>query len=167
MQNILESQSWKCHIDKITKEANSTMAFLRRNIRSSPRDAKAKAYKTLCVSFPRVSISWKGSNGERCGLSAMTIPARLVSLRWFLLLAVQNTLQQRRAMQDPPCFTRSSEPCGYYTRSTSLKRQNIKRQPSEQLSQSRVLPVQKNVYQNSFIPGYHHPSESPPPRDIM
>ena len=38
--------SWKCHIDNITKKANSTMAFLRRNIRSSPRDAKAKAYKT-------------------------------------------------------------------------------------------------------------------------
>ena len=37
---------WKCHIDNITKKANSTMAFLRRNIRSSPRDAKAKAYKT-------------------------------------------------------------------------------------------------------------------------
>jgi hypothetical protein len=38
--------SWKCHIDNITKKANSTLAFLRRNIRSSPPDAKAKAYNT-------------------------------------------------------------------------------------------------------------------------
>ena len=41
---ITPDLSWKCHIDNITKKANSTMAFLRRNIRSSPRDAKA--YKT-------------------------------------------------------------------------------------------------------------------------
>ena len=43
---ITPELSWKCHIDNITKKANSTMAFLRRNIRSSPRDAKVKAYKT-------------------------------------------------------------------------------------------------------------------------
>ena len=41
---ITPNLSWKCHIDNITKKANSTMAFLQRNIRSSPRDAKA--YKT-------------------------------------------------------------------------------------------------------------------------
>ena len=45
---ITPDLSWKCHIGNITKKANSTIAFLRRNIRSSPRDAKAKAYKT-CV----------------------------------------------------------------------------------------------------------------------
>ena len=43
---ITPDLSRKCHIDNITKKANSTMAFLRQNIRSSPPDAKAKAYKT-------------------------------------------------------------------------------------------------------------------------
>ena len=43
---ITPDLSWKCHIDNTTKKANSSMAFLRRNKRSSLRDAKAKAYKT-------------------------------------------------------------------------------------------------------------------------
>ena len=43
---ITTDLSWKCHIDNVSKKVNSTMAFLRRNILSSPRDAKAKSYKT-------------------------------------------------------------------------------------------------------------------------
>ena len=43
---ITPDLSWKCHIDNTTEKANSTMAFLRRNIRSSQPDAKTKAYKT-------------------------------------------------------------------------------------------------------------------------
>jgi len=42
---ITPDLSWKCPID-ITKKANSTLAFLRRNIRSSPPESKAKAYNT-------------------------------------------------------------------------------------------------------------------------
>ena len=35
------------HTDNITKKANSTMAFLKRNIRSAPMTAKDMAYKTF------------------------------------------------------------------------------------------------------------------------
>ena len=38
--------SWAKHTDSIVKKANSTMAVLRRNIRSAPQSAKDKAYKT-------------------------------------------------------------------------------------------------------------------------
>ena len=43
---ISSDLSWKKHIDNITKKANSTMSFIRRNIRSSPPSAKSNAFKT-------------------------------------------------------------------------------------------------------------------------
>lgn len=43
---ITPDLSWKTHIDNVTKKANSTMAFLRRNIQPGPREAKSTAYKT-------------------------------------------------------------------------------------------------------------------------
>ena len=43
---ISSDLSWAKHTDNIVKKANSTMAFLRRNIRSAPQSAKDKAYKT-------------------------------------------------------------------------------------------------------------------------
>ena len=36
--------SWKNHIDRITKKANSTLGFLRRNLKASTEDTKANAY---------------------------------------------------------------------------------------------------------------------------
>ena len=39
--------SWSRHADNITKKANSTMGFLKRNIRSAPQAAKETAYKTF------------------------------------------------------------------------------------------------------------------------
>ena len=43
---ISSDLSWAKHADNIVKKANSTMAFLRRNIRNAPQSAKDKAYKT-------------------------------------------------------------------------------------------------------------------------
>ena len=43
---ISSDLSWAKHTDNIVKKANSTMAFLRRNIRSALQSAKDKAYKT-------------------------------------------------------------------------------------------------------------------------
>ncbi|MCG7865740.1 MAG: hypothetical protein JAY74_05120 [Candidatus Thiodiazotropha taylori] len=43
---ISSDLSWSKHTDNVTKKANSTMAFLRRNIRSAPQAAKETAYKT-------------------------------------------------------------------------------------------------------------------------
>lgn len=44
---ISNDLSWSKHTDNVTKKANSTMAFLRRNIRSAPQAAKKTAYKTF------------------------------------------------------------------------------------------------------------------------
>ena len=43
---IRSDLSWAKQTDNIVKKANSTMAFLRRNIRSAPQSAKDKACKT-------------------------------------------------------------------------------------------------------------------------
>jgi hypothetical protein len=39
--------SWDTHIDRITKKANSTLGFLRRNIRVHSEPLKSSAYKVL------------------------------------------------------------------------------------------------------------------------
>ena len=44
---ISKNLSWNNHLNIITKKANSTLAFLRRNIRNCPQRAKTQAYNTL------------------------------------------------------------------------------------------------------------------------
>jgi hypothetical protein len=39
--------SWRSHIDKTVKKANSTLGILRRNLKVSNQDTKTAAYKTL------------------------------------------------------------------------------------------------------------------------
>jgi len=39
--------SWKAHIHASIKSANSSLAFLRRNLSSCPKDIKLQCYKTL------------------------------------------------------------------------------------------------------------------------
>ena len=39
--------SWNSHIDTVTKKANQTTAFLRRNLLSCPKDVKANCYKSI------------------------------------------------------------------------------------------------------------------------
>ena len=39
--------SWNSHIDTVTKKANQTTAFLRRNLSSCPKDVKAKCYMSI------------------------------------------------------------------------------------------------------------------------
>jgi hypothetical protein len=45
--NIHKSLSWDSHIDKITKKANSTLAFLGRNVSRCPATIKAQYNTTL------------------------------------------------------------------------------------------------------------------------
>ena len=45
--DLQSSLSWKNHIDRISKKANSMLAFLRRNLRSCKEDTKANAYFTM------------------------------------------------------------------------------------------------------------------------
>ena len=41
--------SWNSYVDQVTKRANQTTAFLRRNLSSCSKDVKAKCYKALIV----------------------------------------------------------------------------------------------------------------------
>ena len=45
--HIDNTLSWNSHIDTVTKKANQTTAFLRRNLSSCPKDVKAKCYKSI------------------------------------------------------------------------------------------------------------------------
>ena len=44
---ILDDLSWSTHIDNITKSANQTLGFLKRNIRVHNKDLKSEVYNTL------------------------------------------------------------------------------------------------------------------------
>ena len=55
--NIHKSLSWDIHIDKITKKANSTLAFLGRNVNRCPTTSKAKCYTTLVRPTPEYAFS--------------------------------------------------------------------------------------------------------------
>ena len=44
---ISSDLSWSRHADHVTKKANSTIGFLKRNMRSAPQAAKDTAYKTF------------------------------------------------------------------------------------------------------------------------
>lgn len=48
---LSENLKWSPHITKITKKANSTMAFLRRNLRNFPMDCRKTAYLSLVRSI--------------------------------------------------------------------------------------------------------------------
>ena len=45
--HITQTLSWNHHIDKTTKKGNSTIGFLRRNLKVRNEEVKAMAYKTL------------------------------------------------------------------------------------------------------------------------
>ena len=45
--SIHKTLSWNKHIDNIAKKANSTRAFLQRNIKNCPSETKALCYQTL------------------------------------------------------------------------------------------------------------------------
>ena len=45
--DLSKNLSWNQHVDTLTKKANSTSAFLRRNIRACPRKTKVLCYTTL------------------------------------------------------------------------------------------------------------------------
>ena len=43
---IQSNLNWKPHINNISKKANSTLGFLRRNLRKTPKNIKEQAYRT-------------------------------------------------------------------------------------------------------------------------
>ena len=54
---INKSLSWNNHIDNITKKANQTLAFIRRNINMCNRDSNEQAHKT----FVRPTLEYASS----------------------------------------------------------------------------------------------------------
>ena len=56
---ISDNLSWNAHIDATTKKANNSLAFLRRNLASCPKDIKAQSCLTLVRPiFDYSSTSW-------------------------------------------------------------------------------------------------------------
>ena len=157
---ITPDLSLKCPIDNITKKANSTMAFLRRNIRSSPRDAKAKAYKTYVRPIVEYASSvWSPAidshinqlekvqrRAARFVCSDYTrqssVSEMISSLGW-------DTLQQRRDNARTTMLYKIKHNIVDITPDPPLRNARTSRGNPEQFSQ---LYVQKNVYQNSFFP---------------
>ena len=45
--NINSKLDWKEHVDKISKKANKTLGFIRRNLKNAPKDTREMAYKAL------------------------------------------------------------------------------------------------------------------------
>ena len=39
--------SWNAHVEAVSKKANNTLSFLRRNLSACPKDVKATCYKSL------------------------------------------------------------------------------------------------------------------------
>ena len=48
--NFSDDLKWKSHINNITKRANSTLGFLRRNLRHCPLSCRKNAYISLICS---------------------------------------------------------------------------------------------------------------------
>ena len=44
---LTENLSWNARVDQVTKKANNSLAFLRRNLSSCPSHIKAKSYQTM------------------------------------------------------------------------------------------------------------------------
>ena len=48
---LTEKLNWNEHVDITAKKANNSLAFLRRNLSSCPKDIKAQSYKSLVRPF--------------------------------------------------------------------------------------------------------------------
>ena len=161
---ITPELSWKCHIYNITKKANSTMAFLRRNIRSNPRDAKVKAYKTYVRLFVRpiveyVSSVWSPATDchidqlemvqRRAARFVLNDYSRQSSVSAMMSALGWDTLQQRRDNARTTMFYKIKHNLVDITPDPPLRDARTSRGNPKQISQ---LPVQKSVYKNSFFP---------------
>ena len=157
---ITPDLSWKCHIDNITKKANSTMAFLRRNIRSSPRDAKVKAYKTYVRPIVEYASSvWSPATDchidqlemvqRRAARFVLNDYSRQSSVSAMMSTLGWDTLQQRRDNARTTMLYKIKHNLVDITLDPPLRNARTSRGNPQQISQ---LPVQKSVYQNSFFP---------------
>ena len=92
---ISSDLSWSRHADNVAKKANSTMGFLKRNMRSAPQAAKATAYKTFVGPIVEyAATTWAPSTDkiqmvheEQPDLLQVTTAEKAVSKKWQQTLA--------------------------------------------------------------------------------
>jgi hypothetical protein len=66
--DISENVTWDAHIDRISKEANQTLGFLRRNIKVKSQFIKSIAYQTLVRSqLEYVTEVWSSHTKTQIG----------------------------------------------------------------------------------------------------
>ena len=92
---LQSSLSWKLHIDRISKKANSMLGFLRCNLRSCSEDTKAHAYFSIVRSTLEYSSSiWNPHHKERIlKLETVQRAARYTTNRFRNTSSVSSMLQ--------------------------------------------------------------------------
>ena len=91
--------SWKIHIDRITKKANSMLGFLRRNLKSCNEDTKANAYFTMVRSNLKYCLSvWNPYHKDQVNKVEMVQrrAARFTTNRHRNTSSVSSTLDHRQ-----------------------------------------------------------------------
>ena len=106
--SIHKSLKWNDHINQVTKKANSSLAFLRRNLHHCPRPTKSLCYLTLIRSLTEYSaVIWDPHTAENIRKLEMiqrmvyadyqttsSVSTMLNQLQWTIL-------QERRAQASP------------------------------------------------------------------
>lgn len=114
---IHKTLSWNQHINNIAKKANSTRAFLQRNINNCPRNTKALCYQTLVRPLMEYSSTiWDPATKEniqkleavqrRSARFTMKDYGRTSSVTAMLQVLNWDTLQERRAKTKAVMFYR-------------------------------------------------------------
>ena len=158
--------SWKCHIDNITKKANSTMAFLQRNkhtIQPTRRQSQRLQVEYASSVWSPATVSHinqleKVQRQAACFVCndytrQSSVSEMISSLGW-------DTLQQRRDNARTIMLYKIHYNLVDITPNPPLRNARRSRGNPEQFSQ---LYVRKNAYQEQLFPNQYRPLESPPP----
>ena len=168
---ISEDLKWTDHIDSITKKANQTLGFLKRNIRVHNQNLKATAYKTLVRSqleyastvwSPYTAVdTYKLESAQRRAARWVTrdyrytssVTAMLQDLSWRPL--DQRRIGSRLVLLYKVTYDLVAIPSGdYLIRNT---RSSAKNHPLAY----RQITTLKDYYKFTFLPPDHHPLERP------
>ena len=152
---ITPDLSWKCHIDNITKKANSTMAFLQRNkhtIQPTRRQSQRPQVEYASSVWSPATVSHINQLEKVQRQAARfvcndytrqsSVSEMNSSLGW-------DTLQQMRDNARTIMLYKIQHNLVDITPDPPLRNARRSKGNPEQFSQ---LYVQKNVYQNSFFP---------------
>ena len=158
---ISDDLSWSTHIDNITKSANQTLGFLKRNIRIHNKDLKSVAYKTLVrpqVEYastiwpPTLPLIYKVEAVQRRAARwvyrdysyTSSISAMMKDLNWRPL--DQRRIDSRLIMLHKVTYDLVAIPASQYlTRNTRLSRHI---HPNSY----RQIPTLKDYYRFTFFP---------------